>query len=106
MKVMGKMKALAVIISSLILAVAPADLYALEFVSVAEPSAILYDAPSVKAKKLVEQQVTFEFKEKEAIRKIDRRINVSPGVSGSAAVSRLNDNDRAHCLGRFAAFAA
>ena len=46
------MKALAVIISSLSLAVVPTVLYALEFVSVAEPAAILYDAPSVKAKKL------------------------------------------------------
>ena len=46
------MKALAVLISSVSLAVAPAVLYALEFVSVAEPTAILYDAPSVKAKKL------------------------------------------------------
>lgn len=46
------MKALAVITSFISLAAAPAVLYALEFVSVAEPSAILYDAPSVKAKKL------------------------------------------------------
>ncbi len=43
---------LAVITCCVSLAVAPAALYALEFVSVAEPSAILYDAPSQKAKKL------------------------------------------------------
>ena len=46
------MKALAVFTSFICLAVAPVALYALEFVSVAEPSAILYDAPSLKAKKL------------------------------------------------------
>lgn len=46
------MKALAIITTFISLAVAPAVLYALEFVSVAEPTAILYDAPSLKAKKL------------------------------------------------------